>query len=220
MLAGLMLGDSAATVINVLVDEYVQSAIPVAPGETARGLGIKISSATVHNTVPHPTEDGYISRPHVSSGGVPFGLGYRYYVESLPGTASMSAELQETVDRDLAQTEPDIGAWSKRCAASLAGPMENLVIATALRAQVTGVKRIQLVFRQESIALLVLVLEKARPIRKILRFRDNVNQYQLDQAASRLNRSFVGLNWFQMQSNHSDLNLLEEQIKADSIRLP
>ena len=77
----------------------------------------------------------------------------------------------------------------------------------------------QLVFRQESIALLVLVFEKARPIRKVLRFRDNVNQDQLDQAASRLNLSFVGLNWFQMQSNHSDLNLLEEQIKAGSISL-
>jgi len=219
MLAGLMLSDPAATVLNVLVDEYLQSATPVASDGIALSIGKKIRFATVRNSMARLTEDGYISRPHVSSGGVPSDLGYRYYVESLPDMASLPTELQETVDRDLIQTEPGIGAWSKLCPASLSGVMENLVIATAPRAQVPGLKRIQLVFLRESTALLVLVLEEARLIIKILRFRDSVNQDQLDQAASRLNRSFIGLNWSQMQSNHSDLNPLEEQIKADSISL-
>ena len=81
-----MLSERAATVLNVLVDEYLQSATPVASDEIARSLDQKISSATVRNTMAQLTEDGYISRPHVSSGGVPSDMGYRYYVESLPET--------------------------------------------------------------------------------------------------------------------------------------
>ncbi|MCL0054154.1 HrcA family transcriptional regulator, partial [Dehalococcoidia bacterium] len=76
----LMLSERAATVLNVLVGEYLQSATPVASDDIARSLGKKISSATIRNTMARLTENGYISRPHVSSGGVPLDRGYRYYV--------------------------------------------------------------------------------------------------------------------------------------------
>ena len=214
-----MLSERAATVLNVLVGEYLQSATPVASDEIARSLGQKISPATVRNTMAQLTDDGYISRPHVSSGGVPSDRGYRFYVESLPESPQLPAELRESVDRDLAQTEPDIGAWSKRCAAILSRLTENLAIVTAPRAQFPRLKRIQLVFLQESTALLVLVLEEARLLRKILPFGNRVDQVQLDLAASRLNDSLGGLNRSQMQSNRLELNSLEEQVKEGSVSL-
>nr|MCS5666652.1 hypothetical protein [Dehalococcoidia bacterium] len=189
-----MLSDRAATVLNVLVGEYLQSATPVASDDIARSLGKKISSATIRNTMAQLTENGYISRPHVSSGGIPSDRGYRYHVESLPETPQLSSELRESVDRDLAETGPDISAWSKRCAAILSGLTENLAIVTAPRAQSPRLKRIQLVFLQESTALLVLVLEEARLLRRILPFGNHVNQVQLDIAASRLNDTPGGLN--------------------------
>ena len=214
-----MLSERAATVLNVLVDEYLQSATPVASDEIARSLDQKISSATVRNTMAQLTEDGYISRPHVSSGGVPSDLGYRYYVESLPEAPQLPAELRESVDRDLAETEPDIGGWGKRCAAILSRLTENLAIVTAPRAQFPRLKRIQLVFLQETTALLVIVLEEARLLRKILPFGNRVDQAQLDLAASRLNDSLGGLNSSQMQSNRLELNPLEEQVKQGSVSL-
>ena len=214
-----MLSERAATVLNVLVDAYLQSATPVASDEIARSLDQKTSSATVRNTMAQLTEDGYVSRPHVSSGGVPSDLGYRYYVESLPETPQLPMELGESVDRDLAQTEPDIGAWSKRCAAILSKLTENLAIVTAPRVQFLRLKRIQLVFPQESTALLVLVLELARLLRKILPFVNRADQVQLDLAASRLNDSLGGLDRSQMQSNRLELNSLEEQVKEGSVSL-
>ena len=66
-----MLGERAATILNVLVGEYLQSATPVASDDIARSLGNKISPATVRNTMSQLTENGFISRPHISSGGVP-----------------------------------------------------------------------------------------------------------------------------------------------------
>ena len=214
-----MLSERAAAVLNVLVGEYFQSATPVASDDIARSFDHKISSATVRNTMAQLTEDGYISRPHVSSGGVPSDRGYRYYVESLPETPRLPTELRESVDRDLAQTEPAIGAWSKRCAAILSRLTENLAIVTAPRAHSPRFKRIQLVFLQESTALLVLVLEEARLLRRLLPFGKRVDQVQLDLAASRLNESLGGLNRSQMQSNHLELNSLEEQVKEGSVSL-
>ncbi|HAA94779.1 MAG TPA: hypothetical protein DHW65_04480, partial [Dehalococcoidia bacterium] len=163
-----MLSNRAATVLNVLVSEYLRSATPVASEDIARSLDHTISPATVRNTMSQLTEDGYISRPHVSSGGVPSDLGYRYHVESLPNTPELPNELRESVDRDLAETEPDISAWSQRCAAILSGITDNLAIVTAPRAESPRLKRIQLVFLQDFTALLVVVLEEARLLRRLL----------------------------------------------------
>jgi len=105
-----MLTERTATVLNVLVGEYLQTATPVASDKVARSLDQKLSSASVRNTMARLTEGGYISRPHLSSGGVPYDLGYRFYVESLPQHPRVFTKMRESVDRDLAQTEPDIGA--------------------------------------------------------------------------------------------------------------
>ena len=60
MLTGPMLSDRPATVLNVLLDEYLKSDTPVASDEIARSLGQKISSATVRNTkVRLQGEPGY-----------------------------------------------------------------------------------------------------------------------------------------------------------------
>ena len=66
---------------------------------------------------------------------------------------------------------------------------------------------------------MVLVLEEARLLRKILPFGNRVDQVELDLAASRLNDSFGGLNRSQMQSNRLELNSLEEQVKESSVSL-
>ncbi len=214
-----MLTERASTVLNVLVSEYLQSATPVASDDIARSLDHRISPATIRNTMSQLTEDGYISRPHVSSGGVPSDLGYRYYVESLPDIPQLPTELRESVDRDLARTEPDIGAWSQRCAGILSGLTDNLAIVSAPRAESPRLKRIQLVFLQASTVLLVVVLEEARLLRRLLPFDQRVDQIQLDLAASRLNESLGGLNRSQMQSNRLELSSVEEQVKDGSLSL-
>jgi len=214
-----MLSERAATILNVLVGEYLQSATPVASDDIARNLDHKISSATVRNTMAQLTEAGYISRPHVSSGGVPSDRGYRYHVESLPDPPRLPSELRESVDRDLAQAGPDIGAWGKRCASILSRLTANLAIVTAPRARSPRLKRIQLVVLQESTALLVIVLEEARLLQRLLPLGNRIDQGQLDLAASRLNESLGGLNQSQMQSNRLELNPLEEQVKEGSVSL-
>ena len=141
-----MLTERAATVLNALVGEYLQTATPIAPDEITRSLDQKLIFASARNTMARITEEGYISLPHVSSGGVPSDLGYRFYVESLPEPPQLSTKIRESVDRDVAQTEPAVGTWSKRCAAILSSLKENLAIVTAPRARFPRLRRIHLVF--------------------------------------------------------------------------
>src|SRR5438876_4425653 len=78
------LGDRKATVLRVLVEEYVRTGEPVGSETIAEGAGLGVSSATIRNEMAALEELGYLSHPHTSAGRIPTDVGYRFYVNSLP----------------------------------------------------------------------------------------------------------------------------------------
>ncbi len=214
-----MLSDRAATVLNLLVNEYVNTATPVASEEIARNPALQVSSATVRSTMSQLTDEGYISRPHISAGGIPSDLGYRHYVESIPQSVTLPARLRQEIDRYLAEAEPDISGWSQHCAAILSRLTANMAIVTAPRANSPRLKHIQLVFLQDFTALLVVVLGEARLLKRLMPLEQPVRQSQLDRSAEKLNEYLAGLNRAEIQSQQMELNSLEERVKQDSMTL-
>ena len=214
-----MLSHRTSTILNLLVDEYVQTATPVASDGIARSPTLKVSPATVRSAMSQLTEAGYISRPHVSAGGVPSDLGYRHYVESLGEPQELPGRLRKRVDRWLGETEPDAGVWARRCAAALSQLTANLAIVTEPRSPSPRIKRLQLVFLQECIALLVIVLGETRLLKRLLSVDDSVDQQRLDRASGRLNELLAGLNLQEIQKRQAELEPLERRVRQDSVEL-
>ena len=207
-----MLNDRASTILNLVVDEYVQTATPVASDGIARSPALRVSSATVRSTMSQLTEEGYISRPHVSAGGVPSDLGYRHYVESLDKWPELPGRVRRRVDLTLGGVEPDAAGWARGCAAVLSQMTANLAIVTEPRSISPRLKRLHLVFLQESVALLVIVLDEMRVLKRLLSLAEPVTQQHLDQIAERLNCSLTGLDWVQIKSLALTLDPSEQKI--------
>ena len=93
----------------------------------------------------------------------------------------------------------------------------NLAIATEPRSTSPRLKRLQLVFLQESVALLVIVLGETRLLKRLLPMEDAVSQHELDRAAERLNISVAGLNRQQIGSLPLDLDTLEKRVLQDTL---
>ena len=222
-----MLSYRASTILNLLVDEYVQTATPVASDGIARSPALRqaqdkrlrVSPATVRSAMSQLTEAGYISRPHVSAGGVPSDLGYRHYVESLGEPPPLPNRLRRRVDSWLGEAEPDVELWSRRCAAALSQLTANLAIVTQPRSPSPRLKRLQLVFLQESVALLVIVLGETRLLKRLLSLDDPVSQQRLDEAAGRLNESLAGLSRRQMEARQVEWAPLERRVRRDSLEM-
>ncbi len=214
-----MLSYRTSTILNLLIDEYVQTAAPVASDDIARSPVLRVSPATVRSAMSQLTEAGYISRPHVSAGGVPSDLGYRHYVESLGEPPPLPNSLRQRVDRWLGEAEPDVEVWARRCATALSQLTANLVIVTQPRSSLPRLKRLQLVFLQESMALLVIVLGETRLLKRLLSLDDPASQNRLDEAAGRLNESLAGLSRPQIESREVELGSLERRVRQDSLEL-
>ncbi len=92
------LGQRKAAVLRAVVEEYVRSGEPVGSETIAEGSRLGVSSATIRNEMAALEELGYLQHPHTSAGRIPTDVGYRYYVDSLPGVA----RLRETQRRLIA----------------------------------------------------------------------------------------------------------------------
>lgn len=70
-------------ILQAVVKNYIETAIPVSSQTIARRLRTQISSATVRNIMAELDEIGLIYQPHTSAGRIPTDKGYRYYIDSL-----------------------------------------------------------------------------------------------------------------------------------------
>ncbi len=70
-------------ILQALVEDFIESASPVASKKLLEAKGFKISSATVRNEFATLEEVGLIQSPHVSAGKVPTSKGYRFFVDQM-----------------------------------------------------------------------------------------------------------------------------------------
>ncbi len=212
-----MLSERAGNVLTILVNEYINTANPVASEDIARRSPVKISPATVRNAMSRLTEEGYISRPHVSAGAVPSDRGYRYYVESLKELPELPPVLQQQIHRHFEDTDPDVEEWSRKCAAILSRITTNMAIVTVPRARSPRIKHIQMVYLQDFLGLLIIVLQEARLLSRLFTLEEETSQDRLNQVANKLNDSFSDLTYAEIEVSRSELTPLEERIRTDTV---
>lgn len=214
-----MLSERAGTVLNILVNEYIHTATPVASEDIARLSPTRVSPATIRNAMSQLSDEGYISRPHISAGGVPSDRGYRYHVESLEGSSELPGALRRQIRDDFYQVDPDVVAWGQRCATVLSRITANMAIVTAPRASAPRLKYVQLVYLQEFLALLIIVLQETHLLRRLLHLEEASSQDLLTQVANKLNEYFSGLNYAEIEAARPELIALGERVKWDTVAM-
>ncbi len=188
-----MLTERRSSLLNLIVQEYVDSALPVGSEYIVRKHGMPVSSATVRLEMARLEEDGYISQPHTSAGRVPSDKGYRYYVETLMLEETIPWSERETIRHQFHQTERAMEQWFQLAAAVLAHQVSNFAVVTSPHSKETRLRHVQLVPLQETSALCVVVLNEARIRQQVVTFQEPVDQSTLTAAAARVNEHFGGL---------------------------
>ena len=93
------LDERKAAILRAIVEQYVESALPVGSQTVTQTAGLGVSAATVRNEMSVLERDGFIAQPHTSAGRVPTDAGYRYYVDHLAGAAALApAERRRIAD--------------------------------------------------------------------------------------------------------------------------
>lgn len=203
-------------ILNIIVAEYIATAMPVASETILRNYKLGVSSATIRNDMAYLEKEGYIAKPHTSAGSIPLAKGYRNYVESISKNIELPMEEQYHIRDSFHNVEEEVERWLKLAAALMSRLVGNAALVTFPKAKKCRLKHLELVSLHEYLALLILVLSETVLKQQLLSFSQPVTQEQLNIITNKLNTNYVGLTSSQLLAKKSTLNSEEQRI-TDSV---
>ncbi len=79
------------SILKMVIEDFIRTAAPVASVHLKKSYGLKISPASIRNTLHQLEEVGYLGHLYTSSGRIPTDSGYRFYVDELMETPKYSS---------------------------------------------------------------------------------------------------------------------------------
>ena len=161
--------DRKYRILQAIIDDYIQTALPVGSRTISKKYEQNLSSATIRNEMSDLEELGYLDSPHTSAGRIPSLKAYRLYVDQMLHPSQLTPEerryLQECFTRRMHQVE----TLSARLARAISG-MTSYTTAVMTRSPRSEQKlsHIQLVPISERMALLILVTQRGTVREQIL----------------------------------------------------
>jgi len=199
------------TILNNIVEQYIEQALPVPSQGIAAKAKLEVSPATIRNEMAHLEQEGYIMRPHTSAGSIPTDKGYRHYVESLE-RVTLSPTKQRLIGHLFHQVETDSEKWLSLAATILAQLVHNMAVVTMAKPIKCKFKHMEIVALQDSLALLILVLPGAKVKQRMITFEQTVHQAELAILTNKLNAAYTGLPKQQILDKEMEMSPQEKLI--------
>lgn len=181
------LSDRRESILQIVIQDYIETATPVASRHVVERYALPTSAATIRHEMQLLESDGYLTHPHTSAGRVPSNRGYRHFVQSLMGHAELGVAEQATVRHQFFQAAPAVDEWAELAATVLAQSLGLLAIVAPPQPQRLRVRQLELISLNDLLALMIVVVQEARVIRQLTPLPTPCPPEQLDALAHRLN---------------------------------
>src|SRR6185436_6489839 len=139
------LSERERRVLEAVIQCYVETAEPAGSRTVARRFGLRVSPATIRNTMSDLEEKGYLFHPHTSAGRVPTDLAYRVYVDGLMRVRPIPTSAQAQIEEGMRGTGGTIEAILRRAAQTLGVLTQELGVALGPSLDQTVMERFDLV---------------------------------------------------------------------------
>ena len=172
------LPERTSTILTFIVDDYISTAAPVSSNAVANSGCFNVSSATIRNEMGVLIDEGYLLRPHPSSGAIPSEKGYRHFVGELGNSSPPPDNIVTLLQHQMDVAPDDIDAWVQITASVIADLIGALAFITAPRAKTPNVKQIELLRLHDMLVMFVLVLQEARVYRQVIELEREISAPQ------------------------------------------
>ncbi len=207
------------TILKIIVGEYISSGVAVSSDTIYRRYSLRASPATIRHEMAYLAEEGLITRPHTSAGGVPSDRGYRYYVEDLLDQARIAADERAAIRRRFQSARQDPDEWARLAVSILTQRLQNIALATPLRAPLCHLRHLDVVALEGLMILIVLVLREGKTRQRFLTLDQAVPQGVLTAAAARLSEACRGLTAPEIRDRKLALSPIEDIIAGTVLRM-
>lgn len=185
------LAERRRRILNIVIQEYVQTAQPVGSGTIAQNYDLGVSPATIRNDLAFLEEEGLLTHPHTSAGRVPTDAGYRYFVQHLLTESELPHDERRVIRSQFQQARQELDQWLRLSTAVLARTSQSAALATAPRAARSHFKHLELVGIHDTKVLLVLVLQDGTVKQQLWDLDQPMEQRELSLVSNELNEQLA-----------------------------
>jgi len=116
-------------ILKSLIDEYIETAIPVGSENLDKKYNLGVSPATIRSEMNILTKGGYLKQPHTSSGRIPTPLAMKFYIDQLMEEKQMSLTEEVKTKEDVWDSRKDLDSLLIETTKVLADRTKNLAVA-------------------------------------------------------------------------------------------
>lgn len=188
-----MLDQRKAAILRAVVQEYIETGLPVASAHVARLGNLGVSPATVRNEMAVLEREGYLVHPHTSAGRVPTDSGYRFYVDQLgtpPGPLAPAKKRQ--VEEFFARAHGELEQMLDDTGRLLTSLTDCAAVVLAHVHESATLRSVQLVTLGPRVALAVAVLSDGSVEKVMLELDDDADEARISAASAHLNAGLRG----------------------------
>ncbi|SDB97978.1 heat-inducible transcription repressor HrcA [Pelagirhabdus alkalitolerans] len=188
-----MLSNRQLLVLQVIIDEFIETAQPIGSRAISKKQSVSFSPATIRNDMADLEEMGFIEKTHSSSGRVPSEKGYRFYVDHLLLPVHLSDRDQRTIsnlfDQDLVEFEQVV----QKSAHVLSDLTNYTSIILGPEVYETTLKQLQIIHLSETTALAILVTNTGHVEHRSFTVPEKIKATDLEKLVNILNERLIGV---------------------------
>lgn len=193
------LNERACQILRLVVERYISAGQPVGSRTLSETSGLKVSAATIRNTLSDLERLGLLSAPHTSAGRIPTSRGYRFFVDGLlspqaPELGEHLALQHQLMDRLRAGDE------AASSASELLSRLSHLAAVVSVpRQNHCRLQQIEFLRLDDRRVLAVMVVNGNQVQNRILELSEPVEAARLIEAANYLNEHYAGRELVQLR---------------------
>lgn len=202
------MSDRKKKILQIVVDEYINTAVPVSSKSIAEKHLTDVSSATVRNELASLEELGYLTQFHTSGGRVPSPLAYRFYIEELMERGNLSEKDLDYINEAFAGKSYDVEYLIKNVSKVISDLTDYTSVAIGPHTDEERIRSMTLLPCGDGRALLIIVTGTRILRDSFIEVPESMSDDDLENASRVISKLFEG-------KALSEVREVEEQVLAE-----
>lgn len=187
------LADRHSDILDIIISDYISSALPVGSRTISKKYGARLSPATIRNVMADLTELGLLAQPHTSAGRIPTVVGMRYYVDTLLKQRSLTDEEREAIRERCKGDDSEVEGILGRTSKILANVSRYAGLVVMPDSCHVMFKQIEFVPLSRNKILGILVSQDGRVDNRLIEIDEDLSYSELERISNYCTSSFLGL---------------------------
>jgi len=208
------LDSRAREVLREIIMQHVATGEAISSRSLARCGRFRLSPASLRNVMADLEDLGYLQQPHTSAGRIPTDRGYRFFIDNLMRSRTLSSRDREAIDSEVrnANEIDEVLQSTSRVLSDLSDQVGVVFLPTLLQ---FAIRSMDFVLVAEGKIMCILVGTNGVVVNKVVESRDSFTRDELERISRYITVEFGGMT---LDSIRSRLIRMAEEEHGDMLQ--